>query len=132
MMIAGDHLLGHISSNPVITRPLTGDPYPRPQTLVTYIASMRATADEPAELVLPGHGQPIHDHRELINGRLTMHQQRRDHLHALIAQRPQSAYELAVELWGDDAARQAALTISKVLGHVDLRLNDGSVTETYR
>ena len=59
-----------------------------------------------------------------------MHQQRRDHLYDLIVERPRSAYELAVELWGDEAAKQAALTISEVLGHVDLLLNEGRVTET--
>ena len=70
IMIGGDHLLGHISSNPVITRPLTGSPYPRPQTLVTYIASMQATAADRVDVVLPGHGTPVHDHRELIRTRL--------------------------------------------------------------
>jgi glyoxylase-like metal-dependent hydrolase (beta-lactamase superfamily II) len=129
-MIAGDHLLRHISSNPVISTPLAGELYPRPQTLVTYIASMRATSREPAKLVLTGHGQPIHDHRGLISRRLTMHQQRCDHLYDLIAERPYSAYELALELWGDEAPKQAALTISEVLGHVDLLLNDGRVSET--
>jgi hypothetical protein len=61
---------------------------------------MRATAGEPAVLVLPGHGQPIHDHRELISSRLTMHQPRCGHLYDLIVERPRSAYELAAELWG--------------------------------
>jgi glyoxylase-like metal-dependent hydrolase (beta-lactamase superfamily II) len=129
-MIAGDHLLRHISSNPVISTPLVGEPHPRAQTLVTYIASMQATARDPAELVLPGHGQPIHDHRGLISRRLKMHRQRRDRLYDLIAERPYSAYELALELWGDEAPKQAALTISEVLGHVDLLLNDGRVIET--
>jgi len=129
-MIAGDHLLRHISSNPVISTPLAGELYPRPQTLVTYIASMRATAREPAELVLTGHGKPIHDHRGLISRRLTMHQERCERLYDLIAERPYNAYELALELWGDEAAKQAALTISEVLGHVDLLLNDGRVFET--
>ena len=59
-----------------------------------------------------------------------MHQERCDHLYDLIAERPYSAYELALELWGDEATRQAALTISEVLGHVDLLLNDGRVSET--
>jgi glyoxylase-like metal-dependent hydrolase (beta-lactamase superfamily II) len=128
-MIAGDHLLRHISSNPVISTPLVGEPYPRAQTLVTYIASMQATARDPAELVLPGHGQPIDDHRALIERRLAMHQQRCEHLCDLIAERPYSAYELALELWGDEASKQAALTISEILGHVDLLLNDGRVAE---
>ncbi len=41
ILFAGDHLIGHISSNPVITRPLEGPPEPRPQALVTYIESMK-------------------------------------------------------------------------------------------
>lgn len=129
IMIGGDHLLGHISSNPVITRPLTGSPYPRPQTLVTYIASMQATAADPVDVVLPGHGQPVHDHRELIRTRLQLHHERRDRLYELIVERPRNAHELARELWADEAISQAALTISEVLGHVDLLLNDGAVVE---
>ena len=127
--IGGDHLLGHISSNPVITRPLAGAPYPRPQTLVTYLASLEATAAEQIDLILPGHGSPIYDHQALITRRLAEHQERRDRLHSLILERPRSAHELAVELFRDEAIRQAALTISEVLGHIDLLLNDGEVTE---
>ena len=129
IMIGGDHLLGHISSNPVITRPLTGSPYPRPQTLVTYMASMQATAADPVDVVLPGHGEPVHDHRELIRTRLQLHHERRDRLHELIVERPRNAHELARELFADEAISQAALTISEVLGHVDLLLNDGAVVE---
>ena len=57
MLIAGDHLLAHISSNPLVSRPLSGDPdQPRPQALVQYIDSMRITREMPARLVLSGHG----------------------------------------------------------------------------
>jgi glyoxylase-like metal-dependent hydrolase (beta-lactamase superfamily II) len=130
VMIGGDHLLKHVSSNPVITRPLAGPPQPRPQSLVTYLASMRATASEPVEVLLPGHGKPIEDHRELIETRVAMHDRRRDRLHGLIGERPRSAFELATELWGEEATRQAALTVSEVLGHIDLLLNSGDVFET--
>jgi glyoxylase-like metal-dependent hydrolase (beta-lactamase superfamily II) len=130
MMIGGDHLLGRISSNPVVTRPLSGPAYPRSQPLVTYLSSLQLTAAEPHAVILPGHGQAIHDHQRLIGARLTMHRQRRDRLHGLIIERPHTAHELAVELWGDDAIKQATLTISEVLGHIDLLLNDGYVTES--
>jgi glyoxylase-like metal-dependent hydrolase (beta-lactamase superfamily II) len=42
MLIAGDHLLRHVSSNPLITRPRDGSSE-RPQSLVTYLDSLRAT-----------------------------------------------------------------------------------------
>ena len=45
-LIAGDHLLGHISSNPLIARPLgvEGDyAGPRPHALIAYLDSLRQT-----------------------------------------------------------------------------------------
>jgi hypothetical protein len=81
------------------------------------------------ELVLPGHGDPITDHRTLIDERFAMHARRAEKLYGLIAERPRSAHELAQALWGNIAVTQAFLTLSEVLGHTDLLLNDGRVRE---
>jgi hypothetical protein len=81
------------------------------------------------DLVLPGHGDPITDHRQLIDERFALHRRRADKIHGLIADRPRSAYEIARALWGNIAVTQAYLTLSEVLGHIDLLLNDGRVHE---
>ena len=49
--------------------------------------------------------------------------------HRLIEERPRSAYELAQALWGNIAVTQAYLTLSEVLGHTDILLNEGRVRE---
>ena len=59
MLIAADHLLGHISSNPLITRPADGSSE-RPQALVTYLRSLEATREMDVDLVLPGPRRPDH------------------------------------------------------------------------
>ncbi len=128
ILIAADHLIGHISSNPLMSRPLDGSEG-RPQALVTYLDSLRKTRELPAEIVLPGHGDPVTDHRGLIDSRFDMHHRRAEKLHRLIAERPQTAFELAQELWGNVAVTQAFLTLSEVVGHVDLLINDGRVRE---
>ncbi len=128
ILIAADHLLGHISSNPLITRPRDGTEG-RPQALVTYLDSMAKTREMDVELVLPGHGDPITDHRTLIDERFAMHRRRAEKLHRLISERPRSAYELAQALWGNIAVTQAYLTLSEVLGHTDILLNEGRVRE---
>ena len=128
ILIAADHLLGHISSNPLITRPPEGSSE-RPQALVTYLDSLRATREMDVELVLPGHGDPVTDHRELIDERFALHRRRADKIERLLAERPRTAYEVATALWGNIAVTQAYLTLSEVLGHVDLLLNDGRVRE---
>jgi glyoxylase-like metal-dependent hydrolase (beta-lactamase superfamily II) len=125
-LIGGDHLIKHISSNPLITRPLEGgEPAQRPKALVAYLASLRATRELDARVVLPGHGEPVDDHRALIDERFGMHERRARKLHRLIAERPRTAHELAQELWGNVAVTQAYLTLSEVLGHLDLLLDDG-------
>jgi glyoxylase-like metal-dependent hydrolase (beta-lactamase superfamily II) len=129
-LIGGDHLIKHISSNPLISRPLDGaEPAERPQALVAYLASLRATRDMELEVVHPGHGDPVDDHRALIDERFAMHERRAAKLHGLVAERPRTAHELAQELWGNVAVTQAYLTLSEVLGHVDLLLDDGRVVE---
>jgi len=81
------------------------------------------------ELVLTGHGEPIDDHVALIDERFRMHERRARKIAKLIARRPRTAYEIAREMWGTAAVTQAYLTLSEVLGHVDVLLNEGSVAE---
>ncbi|HEX6583435.1 MAG TPA: MBL fold metallo-hydrolase [Thermoleophilaceae bacterium] len=131
ILIAADHLLGHISSNPLITRPPEGSTE-RPQALVTYLESLKATREMDVDLVLPGHGEPVTDHRKLIDERFALHKRRADKIARLLAERPRTAYEVATALWGNIAVTQAYLTLSEVLGHVDLLLNDGRVREIKR
>jgi glyoxylase-like metal-dependent hydrolase (beta-lactamase superfamily II) len=130
-LIAADHLIKHISSNPLISRPLDGG-QERPQSLVTYMASLRRTRELPAQLVLSGHGEPITDHVALIDERFRMHERRARKILGLIAEQPRTAHDLAQALWGNIAVTQAFLTLSEVLGHVDLLLNAGQVREVDR
>jgi len=132
LLLAGDHLIAHISSNPLLARPLGASvdyEGPRPQALLTYMDSLRATRELELELVLSGHGAPIVDHVALIDERFRLHERRAEKIAGLIAQAPRSAHEIAHALWGNVAVTQAYLTLSEVLGHIDLLLRDGRVVE---
>ena len=128
ILIAADHLIGHISSNPLIARPLDGSDR-RVQALVTYIESLKKTREMPADFVLSGHGEPITDHVALIDERLAKHDRRKEKIHGLIAERPRSGYEIAQAIWGNVAVTQAFLTLSEVIGHADILVNEGRVRE---
>jgi glyoxylase-like metal-dependent hydrolase (beta-lactamase superfamily II) len=157
-LFGGDHLIKHISSNPLLSKPLgplppsggeeeerkeglkssapsppaggdEGDAAERPKALVTYLESLRHTREMDLAIVYPGHGEPVEDHRTLIDERFRMHERRAEKLHKLIAERPRNAYELAQEMWGNVAVTQAFLTLSEVLGHVDLLIDEGRVVE---
>jgi glyoxylase-like metal-dependent hydrolase (beta-lactamase superfamily II) len=132
ILLAADHLIAHISSNPLLARPLGAEPEgsQRPQALLTYMASLEQTREMELSLVLPGHGYPIVDHAALIDERFRMHRRRAEKIRRLIATEPRTVHEIAQELWGNVAVTQAFLTLSEVLGHADLLLQDGSIIET--
>jgi glyoxylase-like metal-dependent hydrolase (beta-lactamase superfamily II) len=133
LLIAGDHLIPHISSNPLISRPLggkSGEPGGgRPRALLIYMDSLRETREMELDLVLPGHGDPFDGHAALIDDRFAMHERRARKIAGLIAEQPCSAHEIAHSLWGNVAVTQAYLTLCEVLGHVDLLLDRGQVRE---
>ena len=129
ILLGGDHLIKHISSNPLIARPLDGDATERPQALRTYVASLTATRAIPARFVLSGHGEPVTDHRALIDERFALTERRARKIHGLLADGPLTAHEIAQRMWGNVAVTQAFLTLSEVLGHLDLLALDGAVVE---
>lgn len=133
VMLGGDHLLAEISSNALVTRPLGAAPdAPRPRPLLDYARSLKATRELPVKRVLPGHGEPISDHAALIDQRLHDQERRARNILKLLASGPLTAHQIAVSMWGRLAITQAYLTISEVLGHLDILLDEGSVNEIDR
>jgi glyoxylase-like metal-dependent hydrolase (beta-lactamase superfamily II) len=130
VLVAGDHLLGHVTSSPLLQRPLDyaeGDP--RPRALLAYIASLRATRELGPALVLPGHGEPFTNHVEIIDERFEAYERRARRIYAVLTGGPRTAHEIARGLWRDTAVALAFLMTSEVLGHLDLLLVHGAAAE---
>jgi glyoxylase-like metal-dependent hydrolase (beta-lactamase superfamily II) len=132
-LVGGDHLIKHISSNPLISLPLggrSGEPGDgRPRALRMYLDGLALTREMPVERVLPGHGDEFSGHAELIGERFAMHERRAQKILGLIREQPRSAHDIAQVIWGNVAVTQAFLTLSEVLGHVDLLAERGEVAE---
>lgn len=126
-LIAADHLIKHISSNPLLERP-EAEGEPRPQELVLYLDSQAKTRAMPLKMVLSGHGEPIEDHVALIDERFASTNKRVEKLFKMLEEGgPQTAHELARGTWGNIAVTQAFLTLSEVLGNLDILENAGRV-----
>jgi glyoxylase-like metal-dependent hydrolase (beta-lactamase superfamily II) len=132
-LIGGDHLIRNISSNPLISLSLggkSGEPGGgRPHALEMYIRSLTDTRELPVGRVLPGHGEAFEGHAALIDERFAMHERRAEKIAGLVAERPRTAHEIAQAIWGKVAFTQAFLTMSEVLGHVDLLTARGELEE---
>ncbi|HET6865782.1 MAG TPA: MBL fold metallo-hydrolase [Solirubrobacteraceae bacterium] len=133
LAFAGDHLLASISSNPLIGNPpggpVSGLAADRPRALPTYLDSLRQTRELSLDVVLTGHGEPVLDHRALIDSRLHHHERRAERILGYVQAGPLSAHAIAEEIWGQVAHTQAYLTLCEVIGHLDLLVAAGVAVE---
>jgi glyoxylase-like metal-dependent hydrolase (beta-lactamase superfamily II) len=134
MALVGDHLLAAISSNPILHRPLDepADVRHRRRPLMAYLDSLRRTAADNPSVVLPGHGPPINNARDLIAERLRHHDSRKKAILRIVQQRPRTAHEIGTQLWPNLRPDEVYLALSEVLGHLDILLVEGSVVERQR
>ena len=130
----GDHLLGHISSNPVLHRPLDSEPdaHCRRPALIRYLASLEETAKLDLGQVIPGHGDPISYYKDLIYDRQQHHAERKERIFEEIAAGPRSARTVSKAVWPALPTDQVYLALSEVLGHVDLLVEEERVVEEER
>lgn len=119
VMIAGDHIIKHISSNAFVEPP-RDQSRARPLTLVQYRTALQMCADMEIDLVLSGHGEPVTNHRELILARLQKNWERTGMLRRFLADGEKTAYELNALLFPSLYEKELPLTLSETLGHIDL------------
>jgi len=119
LLIGGDHIIKHISSNAFIEPPRDGS-RSRPLTLVQYRTALQMCADMEIDQVFAGHGEPVTNHRELISMRLQKNWDRTNALRQLLTSGEKTAYELAALLFPTLYEKEMPLTLSETIGHIDL------------
>lgn len=129
VLLAGDHLLADVSSNAIVSKPLDPGAGSRARSLLDYRASLLRTQALDVSVTLPGHGDPVTEHRALIQERFDGQESRAERIADILSDGPSTAHAIAVSLWGDMAVIQAYPTLSEVLGHLDLLIDRGAAVE---
>jgi glyoxylase-like metal-dependent hydrolase (beta-lactamase superfamily II) len=150
-LIAGDHLLPHITSNAIMEfREVSPGAAPvdaaeagpvdvaeagvliRERSLEIYIQSLRRVEALDVGEVLPGHGAPFTGHRVLIARRMRHYERRKSAIAAILGRLgPSPAFGVALALFPDQGEPTGQfLALSEALGHLDLLEADGRVRRT--
>jgi glyoxylase-like metal-dependent hydrolase (beta-lactamase superfamily II) len=128
--LAGDHLLQEITSGAEVV-PLEPSDSTRRRALPQYLDALRETAATEFDVLLPGHGPEIHDHRSLIAERLEFHERRLELVAASVDPVGSTTFEIARRIWDDETAEsQVVLAVWEVIGHLDVLIERGLVVET--
>ncbi|RYG74631.1 MBL fold metallo-hydrolase [Lentibacillus lipolyticus] len=127
--IGGDHLLHHVSPNPLLEPP-TGDKEERPKSMLQYRANLVKCQSLDIQTVYPGHGETFSDVHDLIPVRLQKQEQRANKVYAFLLEKAQTPFELCKQLFPKQYENQLNLTMSETIGQLDYLEAEGLVTKT--
>jgi glyoxylase-like metal-dependent hydrolase (beta-lactamase superfamily II) len=130
LAIVGDHLMENVESVPFISRPPAGLPDdPVSCALPSYLHSLAETAPLELELVLPGHGGAFADHAAVAATRMRQIEAGVEETLAFtsLAERPVTAYEVALATRPKKILSRTETTLSYVVGYLRLLLDAGAV-----
>lgn len=132
VVFTGDHVLEHISPNPLLTI-APGTETQRTRSLPVYIDSLRRIQNVDAEVGYGGHGDRIADLQQRAQEILEHHQQRKERIADMLTLLgPITAYDIMKELFPDLPVTEIFPGMSEVIGHLDLLEDEGRVEITER
>lgn len=127
----GDHLLQTMRPNPLIRRPKHGEP--RPKSLIQYRRSLQRTLKLNVEVCYPGHGGPIHQHRDLIGRELARHDRKANDILGLMRDRDElTPYTLSRMLFPKLDVTKLYLGLSVAVGFLELLEERGQAVSAHR
>lgn len=131
ILLASDHIILKISSNPLI-EPAVMEGQPRPHRLLEYISQLQRIAALDIKLAYSGHGAPIEDVRGLVEKRIAFHHKRAAQILSSFENRAYHLWDLTEKMFAHVPPDEKYLALSEVLGHIDLLEQAGKVTRDYR
>ncbi|HEX6594381.1 MAG TPA: MBL fold metallo-hydrolase [Bacillota bacterium] len=129
--IGGDHLLHHISSNPLLEPPPPLEKE-RPKPILQYRANLKKCLQLGIQTVLPGHGKTFSsiELEQLIENRLFKQEKRARDVLTLLQDKPQTPFEICRKIFPQQYKTQLDLTMSETIGQLDFLEDNGYVKKT--
>ncbi|GAB3053112.1 MBL fold metallo-hydrolase [Virgibacillus ainsalahensis] len=117
ILIGGDHILQHISSNALIEPTEQGT---KGMSLVEYEKALKRVQAYEASLIYPGHGEVVQEPNQLIQKRLQGIERKSRKLNDCISRiHPCTTAQVALEYYKEIYETEFSLVMSEVFGHLE-------------
>ncbi|GIM48081.1 hydrolase [Collibacillus ludicampi] len=128
VLLGGDHIIKHISSNAILESPLRRGEE-RPKTLLQYRESLLRCKHLDVTIVFSGHGDEVHDMQALIDRRIQEQEVRAQKIRGWLVHEPLTPYQICQRMFPGVYQKELALTMSEVIGYLDLLIEQDRITE---
>jgi len=127
ILFSGDHIIKHITPNPLMEIKRTYLRDPNYRSLKTYLLSLDKLRDVEARFVFPGHGEYIEDLPGIVAGYVVHHRERMDSVWQALRKESRPLYQLIGDVFPFVPEGDAFLAISELLVHIEILLEEGRV-----
>ena len=124
LLFADDHILARTSPNPFLELTEAGTTH---RALVRYLQSIETVRALDVDWVLPGHGPPFQGHRATLDTLDAFYRRRQERLMEALRSGPRTAVELSEVLFGPQEGARLYLTLSEVIGNLEVLEEGGRV-----
>jgi glyoxylase-like metal-dependent hydrolase (beta-lactamase superfamily II) len=125
LFLSDDHLLEHVSPNPLIELGPDGQEGWRP--LVAYVESVGRLHALDVDTILPGHSTPFGAHREVIDRLLSFYGKRQKKIRDELWKGPLTGWEVTARLFPRAPPAAMFLTVSEALANLEVLEARGEV-----
>lgn len=129
--IVGDHILEKFNPNPLLRRPHDLK-NPRPHALVEYQASLQRSRSLDLGLSFPGHGDPIPDHRAVVDGISAKHDERNRRILDTLPESGYTPFMVAEFFYPKISLPNLYLGLSVATGQLEVLEKQGALRTEYR
>lgn len=119
VMIGGDLLMQKISTIAHIEPPQDGTGS-RPLTLAQYRTSLEMVSHMNIDVIFPGHGEAVINHRGLIQDRLSKHWKQANKIISLLKDEEKTAFELTASLFPHVPTHKAVFIVADTISLIDM------------
>ncbi len=125
VLFSGDHLLRHITPNPLISFDRKGLWDHRYKSLVEYKASLEKVSKLDIKYVFTGHGDYIEDMNEVLDQYKIHQRQRTDMVLQAVKGKETTMYRLVEEVFPGIEKGDLFLALSEIAAHLELLVDEG-------
>jgi len=125
LFLSDDHLLEHVSPNPLIELGPDGQEDWRP--LVAYLDSVMRLHALEVDTILPGHATPFGGHRAVIDRLLAFYGKRQARIRDELWKGPRTCWEVTTALFPRAPGSAMFLTVSEALANLEVLEHRGEV-----
>ena len=130
LLFSGDHILKHITPNPLVVLRREHLRDPRYRSLTAYSASLEKVRRLDLRFVFPGHGDHIDDLPTLVSMYRKGHRVRKEIIWKALEGKARPVYDIIDEVFPFMPGTELFLAVSEIVSHLEVLMDEGHAAIT--